>query len=197
MHVDDLRAAIAAGDDQWKFDTSSGDFTAGTDGMGEMTLYPKKLDETELSEQSTGAGNWGTVDYGSDGNSTAELERQIREGIRFEDLAPANGEVLLDNQTEITFLTGDTGISAGMKDALEFILGDERIIPLYDKISGNGNGLTFRIVGFAGIRIVDVNLTGNHKRVIIQPTYVWDPTAVTTPGVGSSYFVGKPVHLSR
>jgi hypothetical protein len=44
-----------------------------------------------------------------------------------------------------------------------------------------------------------VKLTGSmsSKEVIIQPAYVVDDSAMTGPGSGSSYFVMKPVFLSR
>ena len=57
----------------------------------------------------------------------------------------------------------------------------------------------FTIVGFAGIRILDVKLTGSmsSKKVIIQPAFVVDDAAITGPGSGSSPFVYVPVHLVR
>jgi|GEM_PF-3356216 len=57
----------------------------------------------------------------------------------------------------------------------------------------------FTVVGFAGIRIMSVQLTGamSKKAVIIQPAFVVDDSAVTTAGSGPSYFVYQPVRLTR
>ena len=57
----------------------------------------------------------------------------------------------------------------------------------------------FRIIGFAGIRIVNVRLTGamEDKEVLVQPAFVSDDAAITGPGSGPSYFVYQPVHLVR
>ena len=87
-----------------------------------------------------------------------------------------------------------------VKDDLAAIIGLPRAIPLYDQVTGNGNNAMFRIVGFAGIQIMEVKLTGpmNSKRVIIQPAFVVDPTAITGPG-GPTFgdFVYEPVTLVR
>jgi len=79
-------------------------------------------------------------------------------------------------------LNGDTGISAGFKDELDFIKGNPRTIPLYSTVSGPGNNAMFTIVKFAGIRILDVKLTGSPKYVTVQPAFVIDSTVVTQPG---------------
>ena len=97
-------------------------------------------------------------------------------------------------------LNGDTGLSAAIKDDLTAIIGLPRAIPLFDQVSGPGNNAMFRIVGFAGIQIVEVTLTGpmNSKRVVIQPAFVVDPTAITGPGSPAfGDFVYEPVKLVR
>ena len=55
----------------------------------------------------------------------------------------------------------------------------------------------YTIVGFAGVRIVNVKLTGNPKHVYIQPAFVTDDSAITGAGSGPSYFVYQPPRLSR
>ena len=77
------------------------------------------------------------------------------------------------------------------------IIGKPRTLPLYKTLTLNGDNATYTLVGFVGIRIVDLKLTGNKRYVLIQPAYVFDPTAVSGTGPGYSYLVGKPVHLAR
>jgi hypothetical protein len=68
-------------------------------------------------------------------------------------------------------LNGDTGISAGVKDELDSIKGQPRLIPIFSQVVGPGNNANYTIVHWAGIRIMEVKLTGamNQKRVIVQP----------------------------
>ena len=159
--------------DQYRYNPQTKTVSAGSDGIKEINLYPGS-GGTQLPP-----GNFGTVDIGAPNNSTADISRQILHGISDSDLAYfPNGFKL--NSSGYLMLNGDTGLSAGIKDELEAIKGQPRTIPLFDQVSGNGNNAMYRIVGFAGIRIVHVQLTGamNSKSVIIQPAAVSDPTAI-------------------
>ena len=176
------------GDDEWTWDEETQEITAGGDGVREVNLYP----------QGTGApGNRGTVDIGSNNNSTADIARQITDGATPDDLAHHGGAISLDENGEL-FLNGDTGISAGVKDELESIKGEPRIIPIFREVTGPGNNATYKIVGFAGIRILDVKLTGkmSSKRVTIQPANSIMRGAVPADDTAqTSYFVYSPVWL--
>jgi hypothetical protein len=188
------------GTDDWSYDLETRTVSSGPDGIPEMTMYPVDMNDSDFSiDDNTGSGNWTTLDIGGGDNSTAVLERQILEGVSAEDLADLGRELRLDPTTGTLDLTADTGISVGMKDALESVVGQPRTIALYDLVTDGGNNMIYRIVGFVGIRVTDLRLTGANARryVVIQPAYVCDPTAVTDSGIGRSYFVGKPIHLCR
>ena len=75
-------------------------------------------------------------------------------------------------------LVGNPGISAGIKSALDAIIGKPVTIPIYDINGGNGNNAWYRVIAFAGVRIMAVNFQGNPKYVIVQPANVIDPTAI-------------------
>jgi hypothetical protein len=137
-------------------------------------------------------GNWGTVDIGAANNSTADLSRQIVDGVSSGDLDVIGGSLNIGDT-----LNGDTGISAGIKDELASIIGLPRTIPLYDTVSGNGNNTNYHIVGFAGIRLVEVQLTGNNKYVMIQPAVVVDAAAIGTDTNVQSYQIFEPVVLVK
>jgi Flp pilus assembly protein TadG len=177
------------GTDNWKWDPSSKSITAGFDGVREVNLYP----------QGTGApGNRGTVDLGGANNSTADIARQIVSGVNDADLSHfPNSTIQLDSHGELS-LNGDTGISAGVKDELASIKGKPRIIPIFSSVSGPGNNANYVIVEFAGVRIMDVNLTGkpSDKRVIIQPAYITTRGGISS-GTSASQFVASPVWLVR
>jgi hypothetical protein len=171
------------GNDLYRWDPATKTVKAGADGIPEANLYP----------EGTGSpGNRGTVDIGSSSNSTADLSRQIRYGVTESDLAYIGGKLELDATGKL-YLNGDTGISAGIKDDLASIIGQPRIIPIFDQVTGSGNNATFRIVEFAGVRILEVKLTGSmsQKRVVIQPApVVIDSGAIpSTSGTPTSTFV--------
>jgi hypothetical protein len=179
--------------DNYRYDETTGAVTNSPDNIPELNLYPG-AGAGQLTP-----GNFGTVNIGpSNGNSTATLSRQIRSGLNDQDLAPYGGLLKLTSGGTLV-LNGDTGLSAGIKDDLASIIGQPRAIPLFTSVTGNGNNAMYTIVGWAGIRITYVKLTGsmNSKAVIIQPAYLCDQTAVTAPGSGNSYFVYQPVRLAR
>ncbi len=186
-----LSGAFTTGDN-YAYDPVTGAVTAGHDGINELNLYPGG-GATQLPP-----GNFGTVDIGNPNNSTADISRQIRYGVDANDLAYFGGELKLGANGTVV-LNGDTGLSAAIKDDLTSIIGKPRAIPLFSTVTGPGNNSMFTIVGFAGIRILDVKLTGSmsSKKVIIQPAFLVDDAAETGPGSGSSYFVYQPVHLVR
>jgi hypothetical protein len=96
-------------------------------------------------------------------------------------------------------LNGETGLSAGFKDEVEQIVGLPRTIFLYDNVTDSGSVASFRIVGFAGITVLDSSLTGTDKYIRIQPTFVSDPTAISGNSAGQNYFVSSPtiIKLAR
>jgi hypothetical protein len=178
------------GTDSWTYNAATGAVTAGGDGIREINLYP----------QGTGSpGNRGTVDIGSSNNSTADLARQILYGVSKQDLDYLGGELKLNADNQL-LLNGDTGISAGVKDELAAIKGQPRIIPIFSSVSAPGNNATYTIVEFAGVRIMDVKLTGSmsSKRVIIQPAAVTARGAIpATDDTPRSNFIYSPVWLVR
>jgi Flp pilus assembly protein TadG len=192
LDEDTWRALIdsGVGNDQWKWNPDTKKVVAGIDDIKEVNLYP----------QGTGSpGNRGTVDIGGSNNSTNDIARQIVEGISEEDLQHfEDHEIKFDDNGKL-YLNGDTGISAGVKDELASIIGQPRIIPIFRLVEGPGNNATYTIVEFAGVRIMDVKLTGSmsSKRVIIQPCNIVAKGGIPTPGQQTSTFVYSPVWLVR
>ncbi len=154
------------GTDNYTYNPATKTVTAGPDGIKEVNLYPE-------GNVVLPPGNRGTVDFGSMGNSTADISRQIRYGLNDSDWAALadQGITELRWDTEPIIINGDTGLSAGIKDDLESIKGLPRAIPLFSHVSGPGNNAMYTIVRFVGIRIMYVQLTGKpaNKRVVIQP----------------------------
>jgi len=174
LDVDTWNALLAQQTtDQWTWNADTKTITAGADGIYECNLFP----------QGTGSpGNRGTIDIGSNNNSTSDIARQIVDGISPEDLEYHNGRLELDENGEL-LLNGDTGISAGVKDELTSIKGEPRIIPIFSSVVSPGNNAQYTIVKFVGVRILDVKLTGSakSKRVIIQPANVLTKGVIAGP----------------
>lgn len=164
------------GADEYSYHPSTKTVSAGSDGIKEVSLYPDGTNTT--------AGNRGTVDIGSPNNSTADLSRQILYGPNEEDLAYFGGKVQIP-ASGLLALNGDTGLSAGIKDELDAIVGQPRAIPIFRSVSGPGNNATYQICKFVGIRVLYVRLTGSpsDKTVVVQPAPVFDGTITGTPGV--------------
>jgi hypothetical protein len=176
------------------------------DANGVVTAIPDGVKEVNLYPQGTGSpGNRGTVDIGGSNNSTKDIARQILEGISDEDvqdLFDATEQTLSLHQCDLgpLMLNGDTGISAGVKDELASIIGEKRIIPIFESVSGNGNNAEYKIVKWAGVKILKVKLTGSmsKKEVIVQPCHVICNTGIiATEGTEWSDFVLSPVLLAR
>ena len=177
----DWMAESGAVTDDWTWDSLNQEVKSGADGWFEVNLYP----------QDTGSpGNRGTVDIGSNSNSTNDIARQILYGINASDLAYHGGKLEFDPCGEL-LLNGDTGISAGVKDELEAIKGQPRTIPIFSQVNGPGNNAMYTIVKWMGIRIVDVKLTGpmNKKHVTIQAAPVVGPGVIPSTVTGTSAYV--------
>jgi hypothetical protein len=195
IHVNQWNALLSGdGIDEWSYDSDAEAITGGGDSILEMRMFPN---DTEAS------GNFGTLEFGDTANATGDLVTQIEEGVSAEDLAAYGGALELSPLNGSIEIAGDPGMSAGLKSALHTVKGRPVSIAIHDTASDGGNNTRFRVVGFVGVRVVDFWLDGTNwkeeldHRIQIQPAYVSDPTAITSPGIGTSYFIGQPVHLSR
>lgn len=170
----------------WDRDTETVTYSPGGDGRREVNLYPNS-DAIGLP------GNRGTVDIGGSNNSTMDIARQILEGVSKADLEHHGGSLTLDEWGQLE-LNGDTGISAGIKDELESIIGEPRVIPIFSQAVNPGDNAQYTIVKFCGIVITDVKLTGpdSKKHVTIQPCKVVCKGCVPGSGSDSDYVYSPP-----
>jgi hypothetical protein len=187
-----LLAGLITTGDNYAYNPDTGNVAPGVDGILELNLYPG------AGADQLPPGSFGTVDIGSPNNSSADIARQILYGVSEDDLSYFGGRLELGPDGTL-LLNGDTGLSAGFKDELEAIKGQPRVIPIFSTVTGNGENANYTIVGFVGIRIMNVKLTGRMtlKNVIIQPAPVIDDSAVAGPGPGPSHYVYRPVQLVR
>jgi hypothetical protein len=188
VKIESWNALLAgSGSDLWSWNPDTKNVTSGGDGVLELNIYPINA----------APGNFGTVDVGNPNNSTTDIKRQINEGVSAADLAYLGGTLDLGEDGTL-LLNGDTGISASIGKELANIIGKPRTIMLYTVVTGNGNNAYFTIVKFVGIRIVEVKLTGNPKRILVQPAV--HITGSVIPGDGgdnTSDSVYSPVILVK
>jgi hypothetical protein len=142
------------------------------------SIYGDGKMEDELGEEIPG--NWGTLNVGSDDNSTSTLVDQINVGLRQEDLdsLAEDGRIptneYIDSQVEIT-LSGDPGFSSGIKSAVVAAHGHSKLVPLFDHLEGFGGNLNYDIVGWGVVQVVNSTWQGNKKSsVTIRKSYLYD-----------------------
>lgn len=180
--------------DQYRYDPATRAVTKVSDGVPESLLYPV---------ESGNPGNWGTINVGVTSNSTSNLGAQIRYGITPTQLATfPGGKISLDQtdtstnpSTSYHTFAGDPGISAGIKDDLQSIIGKPVTIPIYDQSGANGNNAWFRVIAFVGVRIMNVDFQGNPKYVIVQPALVHDSTIIADQNNPLPFTSGGALHL--
>ena len=186
--ADNLAGFSTEFSDDYTVDPATNEVSNGADGVFEVNFYPHG--STTLPP-----GNRGTVDFGSSGNSTADIKRQILYGLNESDLSYFGGEISLSFANPLS-INGDTGLSAGIKAELEAVKGQSRAIPLFVNIpTGNGDNAYYTIVKFVGIRIMHVKLTGNPKELILQPAPYVDSGVIydsETTTVDDAFIFTKP-----
>jgi len=165
--MEQIHDGVAHGyDDDYQWDDSGGVVVerSDMDDIPEISMYP------DLNS-GLAPGNRGTVDLGAAGNSTNDLKRQILYGLSAWDLSFfPDSKIAFDDEGAL-YLNGDTGISAGIQNALESIIGEVRAIPIFIEVTGQGNNTTYTIVKFVGVRIMDVRLSGGprNRHLTVQP----------------------------
>lgn len=146
---------------------------SGGDGLYESSLYPV----------GSGSGNWGTVRIGVSNNSTSVLSNQIQYGVTTDQIAaasPTGCSLQLGSGTAILKLGGNPGVSLGIRSALDSLVGQTVIVPIYDpaQSGGNGSNYMYGIVQFAAMTVLHNYFNGVHSGVIVQPALVSDSTAI-------------------
>lgn len=187
--------------------------SASPGGVGTVSSGPDGVTESQLYPVASGnPGNWGTIKVGVANNSTSTLAAQIQYGITPAQLATFPNSTISLDQTDSSSTNpitgaaplryhtfgGNPGISAGIKSALDAIIGKPVSIPIYDQTGGNGNNAWYRVIYFAPCRILAVNFQGNPKYVIIQPALLNDSSVIPGPALSSWTYGGQIViYLSR
>lgn len=175
----DTATGLITGEKSMATSVPSAGYTGG-DGICESVIYPF----------GAGYGNWGTLNIGVTNNSTAILKAQIQNGVTAAQMATYPNSTI----TTPIDMTGNPGISAGIKSSLVAIIGQVRAIPLYTGVpTGQGANMSYHVVAFGAVRVMDVRFQGNPKYVVVQPALMKDATA--TPGAPTTWTRGGLVRV--
>jgi hypothetical protein len=170
-------AMAGTGPDDWSWDESIDRPDASSDGKVEVNLYP---------DGGTGAsGNRGLIEIGPSGGDVPTLRQQILHGISPSDLNHHGGSLELNSQGQMA-LGGQPGVNATLHSELSAIVGETRIVPLFDQLTESGSNASYTIVRFGGVRIMYIDLNASPKRIMVQPTYVYVHGAIPDTSSSSS-----------
>ena len=206
LHVDTWQDEIldGNGEDNYGYDPQTGDINETPDGNPETRLFPNregpgggqggKGKNDEGDDYNDGAGNFGILSFGS-GNGVPPIRDQITNGISKDDFNDVTGEPLIkfydyDSGDAVSYyITGEPGVKAGLKDAIDAKVGQVIGFFLHDGVSGTGANTVFHVVGMRFGRVMEVDLTGNAntgKAIIIQPVPFYGSGILTSPNAPST-----------
>ena len=185
------------GPDEYSYDTDTGGIVAGQDGVHEVKLFPEKLGPSTPDGDDAGAGNFGILHVGSGSLGASTIIAQIREGISRQDFIDLTGEPMIKfyNQVSgepvvydaVTYdIEGDPGMKVALKDAMEEKIGQKVGFFVHSNVAGQGSNAVFTVVRMEFGRVMQVDLVGGDKAIVIQPVPHYGPDILTSPYVPST-----------
>jgi hypothetical protein len=186
IHIDLHNWMLENGADAFGYNPDTSAVVIGAnDGVREIKLYPWTWKDLPNMDGEDGGGNFGTLTVGLGCQGTLFIEEQIRNGIPAQELIDAFGTdelVFYDDQYTAetgprTYdIPGNPGISVGMKDSVDFRVGDVVGYFLHDGLVQTGATAYYKICGIAFGRIMDIKITGGppQRAIVIQPAAYFD-----------------------
>ena len=192
MDINEYNSQLAAGGDNYGYDSSTSTIDTSSDGLPEVDPYPIK----------SSPGNFGLLNIGLPSMGTPGLADHITNGVPPEDFVTEIGtsEVVFyqDDGTPVTYdIGGDPGITASLEPSFATHLGEPVSFFLHDSVTGTGSGSVYHIVGMRWGRLMDVSLKSGTKQIIIQPMTYYGSGVRTTPGAPKSGGVAGKLMLAR
>jgi Flp pilus assembly protein TadG len=140
-------------------------------------------------------GNWGTLDIGPTDNSTDALNDQILNGLEQADLDALHSDGRIPQNTYIdsavpAWMQGDQGLSSGLKQSVLLVEGKQKLIPIFDQLSGPiGSNVDFHVIGWGVVTVISSEWQGYvNTRVIVKKSHMFSgklrPTGSLSSGSG-------------
>jgi hypothetical protein len=83
--------------------------------------------------------------------------------------------------------SADTGLSSGIKNAVQAVHGKTKLVPIYDNVAGVGETTEFRITGWGVVVVVDSKWTGEHDtRVRIKKSFTYNGKLKAQPSLSNN-----------
>jgi len=171
---------IVNGNDEFSYDEDLDAVLEFPDATPEIHLFPANggngNGNGNGNNNDDGAGNFGLLnvgigDQGADGVADQILNGVTQEHFLNEPGVGTSAMSFLDSDgNALTYeISGNPGITASLVDELETRVGDLIGFFLYSVVDDGGSNAIYTIVGIRFGRLMHVDLTGNDKRVVVQP----------------------------
>jgi Flp pilus assembly protein TadG len=146
----------------------------GPNGQPELQVYP----------DSSQFGSFGLVSIGAPANDVPSYRTWIDNGATSNDLQylKDHGQLPVSG-SQPGYWSPGPGMKSTLQSDFASIIGQPRLIPLYDGSLSSGNG--YPIVGFAGVTISEATGGGSNMNISVQPVLVIDPTGYGGVPAGS------------
>jgi Flp pilus assembly protein TadG len=162
----------------------------GPNGLPQLQIYP------DLSP----FGSRGLVPVGLPANSATSFREWIDNGQSAQDLQYLrdSGKVPVSPTAPQDWAPG-MGLKSTLGANFMGIIGQPRLVPLYDGSLNPNNYVGYPIIGFAGIYISAASGEGGNMIICIQPMFVLDPTTFggSPTGTTTTTFAFQPPQLTQ
>jgi len=187
--VDFFEDQVVNGNDDFEYDEQLDVVKDFSDGIPEINLYPYKY----FDSGADGSGNFGALNIGVDNQGTSDFRDQLVNGVSPEQFEAEIGSRELtfaaaDGQPTPCYISGNTGVSTGMEDAVATHAGKVVGFFLHTAVADPGSSAVFTIVSMRFGVLMEVDLTGNpeSKRIVIQPVVYEDSAVKIDPDAPST-----------
>jgi Flp pilus assembly protein TadG len=146
----------------------------GPNGALELQVYP----------DSSQFGNFGLLSIGAPATDQPSYSNWIDNGASATDVAYLKSHSLLPvSPSAPQYWSAGPGMKSALQSDFASIIGQPRLLPLYDGTLPTGNG--YPIIGFAGATISQATGSGSNMIISVQPKLVQDPALFGGPPAGT------------
>jgi Flp pilus assembly protein TadG len=166
-------------------------YTNGTSPDGQIHLGPNGIPQLHVYPTDTNTpGSFGLLDVGAPANDAPAFRTWIDTGETPNDI----NYLINNNLVPVSPISPKSwkcgpGLTSTLVSDFQSQMGKPNLIPLFKPVnptlgddyvaaSGNGQGATYAITGFVGVKISQATGNGNNMDISVQPMAIVDPTAV-------------------
>jgi Flp pilus assembly protein TadG len=156
-----------------------GNIYLGPNGQPQLQVYPFDTNTP---------GSFGLLDVGPPQNNAPAFRNWIDDGETPNDISYllSNSLVPVSPDAPKSWKCGP-GLKSTLLTNFESVIGEPNLIPLfvpaspqpnYVAATGNGQGATYAILGFAGVAVSEATGSGSNMNISLQPCATIDPTSI-------------------